>query len=358
MTTTYTPIEVSLDKILLDPNNFRFSGEKAKSLVADARFPEDRVQQAAAKRLETDGLVELKNSIANNGFIPVDSIVVKKLKDEFYVVLEGNRRTAALKWLRRDYEAGQEVDERVRNVFERVPVVLLESDDASDFLSIMGVRHVGGAKQWGGYQSARLVAELRDDHDLSAGEVSLRLGLSVREVNRRYRAYRALVQMRDSEDFGESVASTLHPLFFEAVAVPRLREWLGWSDDNYVFEDETNREIFYSLITESSDDSGVGRAAKITKYTEVRELRAILDVPDAYSSLTDLGKSFSDASAIVKSGEVNRDWASRVGEATRALDHIGFSTLKGFTDVDVALVTKLRDLASEILSQAAEHKTI
>lgn len=355
MPTSYKPTVVPLDKILLDPNNFRFSGEGAKSLVAEARFAEERVQHAAGKRLEDDGLIELKNSIANNGFIPVDSIVVRALGAEEFVVLEGNRRTAALKWLRRDFEAGQDVSDRVTSVFDAVPVVLLESDDPSDFLSIMGVRHVGGAKQWGGYQSARLVAELRDDHDLSAGEVALRLGLSVREVNRRYRAYRALVQMRESEDFGESVASTLHPLFFEAVAVPKLREWLGWNDDTYEFDDEANREIFYSLITESFDDGGISRPAKITKYTEVRELRAILDVPEAQASLLDLGKSFADASAIVKSGDVNRDWATRVAEATRALDHIGFSTIRNFTEADSEAVAKLLDLATEILAQAAEH---
>ena len=49
----------------------------------------------------------------------------------------------------------------------------------------MGIRHVGGIKQWGGYQRAKLIADLRDEHDLEPGDIAEKLALSVVEVNRR-----------------------------------------------------------------------------------------------------------------------------------------------------------------------------
>jgi hypothetical protein len=65
----------------------------------------------------------------------------------------------------------------------------------------MGVRHVSGIDQWGGYQRAKLVVELRDDFKLEAGEVAERLGMSTHEVNRRYRAFKALQQMLQDEEY-------------------------------------------------------------------------------------------------------------------------------------------------------------
>lgn len=72
--------------------------------------------------------------------------------DDLFVVIEGNRRLAALRWIAEDYEAGVSVPDQVRTSLENVPVIVVEDADADPIFqaALMGVRHVSGIKDWGG----------------------------------------------------------------------------------------------------------------------------------------------------------------------------------------------------------------
>ncbi|WP_168916539.1 hypothetical protein [Microcella flavibacter] len=376
--TTYEPKTLPLSQILLDPNNFRFQGDAAVRRVAETRFSEDGVQNAAFARLKADGLTELKQSIMSNGFVPVERIVVRKLSvqaggvdaaqtegdtvepvavPDLFVVLEGNRRLASLRWLKSDHEAGIDLPEQVLEIFDAVPVVVLESDDESAYLAIMGIRHVGGVKEWGGYQSAQLVHELRKEHSLSAQDVGSRLGLSAVEINRRYRAFEAMDQMRASEEYSDYVTSELYPLFHEALVSPKVRTWLSWDDGSMTFENEDERESFYSLLSPYTDTAGVKRPPKITSYSEIRELKTILDNEDAVQSLLDLEKPFSDASALVKSADAGRNWLSKINAALAALDHLGIREIRQLEDGQVKKLAELRDLIAEIVESREKQSS-
>lgn len=155
----FTATTVHLRDLLLDPNNFRFSNPGHAALVAESRFGEEKVQSAALERVRADGVGELKMSITENGFVPVERIVVRALPADAedvvrYVVVEGNRRTGALKILQQEHAGGLDLHARVTDVFDSVPVLLAEDASEDDILAIMGIRHVGGPKEWGGYQSA------------------------------------------------------------------------------------------------------------------------------------------------------------------------------------------------------------
>lgn len=146
---TYDSKTIALDQLLLDPNNYRFKGEKNRPVVSDKRFGEATVQKKTAERLRQDGLQELKQSILANGFLPVERIVVRAHEyspdgAEQYVVLEGNRRVASLKWIQEEADTGADVPEDIIDGFQSVPTILLTSDDPSAYLAIMGIRHVGG----------------------------------------------------------------------------------------------------------------------------------------------------------------------------------------------------------------------
>lgn len=349
-------MSVPLDQLLLDPNNYRFKGEQDRPVVAEKRFTDATVQKKAAERLRADGLAELKQSILSNGFLPVERIVVKAhehLPDgedtERYVVLEGNRRVATLLWIKEDAETGAEVDESVLEALDDIPVIQLSADDPSSYLAIMGIRHVGGIKEWGGYQSAKLVSELKSDHGLSTQEVASKLGLSAVEVNRRFKAFRALEGMRESEEYGDYVSSDLYPLFHEALAAPKLRTWLGWDDDSLECLDEDHRDVFYSLLSPHTDETQKLRPPKITSYSQVRELKLLVANEDAYASLLDPEKSFSDASALVKSADASREWPAKVRSATSALNHMGLIESKQLSPTQLALLTELNGLVGALL---------
>lgn len=362
MVATYTEKLVSIDQLLLDPNNFRFQDEPDYVRAAPERFAEPSVQERATKRIRSEGLTELKNSIVSNGFLAVERLVVRHYKDvdgiPIYLVLEGNRRAASLRWIRDDHEAGVSIPQGVLDVLGAVPVIVTDSDDGEvTYLSIMGIRHVGGIKQWGGYQRAKLVGDLRDMYGLDTTEVADRLGMTKHEVNRRYRALKALQQMEEDEDFGGFAGPQMYPLFHEAVSIPAVRAWLGWDDNLTTFGAQEELRHFYMLITpyvDDNDDDFVPRDVKITTYSQVRDLRDVLANPDAKAVLLDPTRSLGDALGIAKADELSSSWRSEISEAASALTKIGAFDLAGMSQEDITSISNLQDTIARVLDAHAK----
>ncbi len=157
----YTATTVPLRQLMLDPGNFRFRRPGHNTLVAESRIAEEKVQAATLDKVKSDGVSELKRSIAENGCVPVERIVVREMKaqengeaseeetdaaEPRYLVIEGNRRTSALKLLEQDHAGGVDLSAEVVEVFEAVPVLVASEATDDDLLAIMGIRHVGGRR--------------------------------------------------------------------------------------------------------------------------------------------------------------------------------------------------------------------
>lgn len=357
----YEEDTIPVSQLLLDPNNFRFQDEDGWVRADPDRFAEPSVQERAAKRIRGEGLVELKNSIISNGFLPVERLVVRLYKHtqgdspDLYLVLEGNRRLAALQWIKQDHDAGAKIPENVVDVLDAVPVIVIKSeDDVGTYLAIMGIRHVGGIKQWGGYQRAKLVADLRDLHGYDTTEVADRLGMTKHEVNRRYRALKALQQMQEDEEFADYASSSMYPIFHEAVSLPIVRSWLAWDDGGMAFENEENLHQFYALITpshENDEDESLdtGTPPKITNYSQVRELRSILSKAEATQLLLDPTSSFSEALAIAKAEELSKTWKTQVTEAISSLSSMSVFDLENLDEDGIATITRVGEIAERLL---------
>lgn len=212
-------IQVELEQLLLDPNNYRLADEKEESKIPDKHVKS--LQKETLNRLKKQRLGELQDSILNNGFLEMERIVIRildtdinnKEKDERkikYVVVEGNRRTAALISIKEQYSETKEKDgkkeivysenlpEELKKKFKKINVQLIEGDEQQikDFsATLMGVRHVAGPKKWDGFQSAKLINDLYFE-SRSFTEIGLLLGITNREVGRRFRGYQAFKQMK------------------------------------------------------------------------------------------------------------------------------------------------------------------
>lgn len=347
-----TDTTADVGNLLLDPNNYRYQDEPGFRTASADRFHEENVQLRAAQRLRQSGVQELKSSILTNGFLPFEKIVVRTYppKLDMYVVVEGNRRVAALKWIRDDHEAGVEIDQALLAVLDDVPVTLVDEDaDDSLLLSLMGVRHVGGIKEWGGYQSAKLVAALRDDHDLDPSEVAARLAMTAHEVNRRYRAYKALQQMMSDEEFSDQARPDMYPLFHDAVSRTVVKDWLGWDDEDAEFGNAEELAQFYDLLTPSDGSDGEQIPPKLVSRENVSALRFVLPVPEAKRSLLDTTQSFDNALGLAKAKELSRTWVAQVGEALGALKGVGALELRKLEDSHLEQLEELKGAAEELL---------
>ena len=358
--TEFAQCDLAPSDLLADPNNYRFQDEEGFVYAADDRFHEDAVQQRTERRLRRDeGIGLLKASIMRNGYIPIERLVVRPYTyaENKWVVIEGNRRLTAVKWILDDYEAGVNIDQLVLDSIKTLPVTIVEQNapDTVFRASLMGIRHVSSIKQWGGYQRSKLVATMRDDLYLDPSEIGERLGLSTQEVNRRYRAFKALEQMQKDEEYSVHARPSLYPIFHEALALPVVRDWLGWSDDDSGFHKETNLQSFYDLITPTEEEEGGTNSAKVSTYLQVRELREILANDEAKRSLLDLARPFSDASSLAKQDQLAHQWANEVKSTIKALTTIGIDELKNLHAEDVQLLEQLLSVAQERLK---DHRSL
>jgi hypothetical protein len=344
---------VPIGNLLLDPNNYRYQDIPGFVYADDSRLHEDSVQATAYKRLRSDeGLAQLKNSFRTNGFIPVERLVVRPYSTVpgKYLVLEGNRRTAALKWLLEDHAAGVTVQAPILESLQKVPVVIADNpNDAAFYESLMGVRHVSGIREWGAYQRAKLVVALKDKHGLSSAEVADRLGMTAHEVNRRFRAYKALEQMQNDDSYSQYAKPELYLIFHEAVSLTSVKEWLGWQSDKDEFTNQTTLEQFYELISPREDDSGRIKEPKIASYAQVRELRHVLAHPEAKRILQDPEKSFIEAVALAKREDLSRAWVTAVVEAIAALQTVGVLDIQKLSAEDLAQLESLINTGKSVL---------
>ncbi|WP_422041852.1 hypothetical protein [Roseibium sp.] len=214
----------------------------------------------------------------------------------------------------------------------------------------MGIRHVGGIREWGGYQRAKLVADMRDKHHLDASSISDRIGLSVVEVNRRYRAFKSLEQMQEDENYGEHAGPHMYPLFHEAVSLPVVREWLGWDADQCIFTDAEQREIFYQLISPRIPEVGPQIPPKLKSFSDIRALKDVLVNADAKNNLFQLDSELVDAIAIVTRDKITRRWRHEINEAKAALQNIPALEVEAFEQEDTAAIEDLINVANRILA--------
>ena len=150
-------VKVSLESLLLDPNNPRFADISDDALNIDkSRFGDAAIQSAAYEKMTNPKFdtLTLANSISTVGFVPVDNIVVAKLDDARFYVIEGNRRTTAIKYLLKQHSLGLSTlsEEAISNLSSIDVLVVDDVENSTEFVGmiIQGIRNVSGIKEWDG----------------------------------------------------------------------------------------------------------------------------------------------------------------------------------------------------------------
>lgn len=195
------PERVPVRDLMLDPLNPRLPEEV-----------QDQPQAAILAYLyEHDVLNELAESYITNGFFPNEQLLVLRPDaNGKRIVVEGNRRLGALKYLLRDDDAiAAGLPEHLNDPpppsgsleeLRSVPVVELQ--DRDELASYLGFRHISGLKTWAPEAKARyLYGEVEKER--SAGNddpfftVGRRVGSNALGVRNAYHAYNTLRVARD-----------------------------------------------------------------------------------------------------------------------------------------------------------------
>ncbi len=286
---------VSLRNLYLDPNNFRLIHEPDQKSVPDEQVKERNIAQRTMRLLageRNQNIQDLIESFKANGYLPVDQIQVRELPGSGYVVVEGNRRVAALKFLFQEYESkAVDLGELDPEFFSQIPVVIYSDADEVHHLTLMALKHISGNKKWGEWNQAKLLEMLYTTHGLSESEIRSRIGISTVELRRSLRAL-SMVAEYQSSDYGDQFVETMFPIFRHAVRNAALKDWLQWDDDDRKSKNTKNRDFFFSLLSrepleEPEDDGSIGFGDKYLEPAVIK--RDDIDL---------LGKVVSDDRAL------------------------------------------------------------
>lgn len=191
--------DVDVELLHFDTHNPRFTPDKR---------PENDTDQAVISKLaSTADLSELVQSIATSGYINIEPLIVV-VRDNELVVLEGNRRLAAIKCLRNpEFAEGARLTipdfgEDVSTSLNRISVYRVAEED--DARALIGFKHINGPQGWDAYAKAQyagswLDAESQKDNPLTLVDIANRMGDKHATVHRMVTALFVLRQAEERE---------------------------------------------------------------------------------------------------------------------------------------------------------------
>ena len=217
----------AVDDLMLDPLNPR---------LGRGNSGPDVKQSVVMDLMKDWTLDELAVSFIESGFWPQEALLV--VKERLYgkavlVVVEGNRRLAALKFLKQAVD-GQLNDPKWKEMvadekpppalFKKIPYI--EVDSRKDVESFLGFRHVTGIKEWKPAEKAEYISKLIEDSKLSYTEVMRKIGSKTPTVRQNYISYRLLLQMEDREDISISHVEDKFSVLFLSLRTVGVQNYL------------------------------------------------------------------------------------------------------------------------------------
>lgn len=219
----------SINELYLDPHNPRLSRHTRKNILSQ----DELLQIISAWTLDELALSYLENG----GFWIHEALLV--IEEELYgsrklIVVEGNRRLAALKFLYDAYNgkpSSPKWDTISKSsplpdgLFDKVPYIKLDS--RSEIQSFLGFRHVTGIKQWDADEKAGFIAKLIDEDKMSYEQVMRKIGSKTIIVRQHYLAYRLLLQIENMvEDFDAEKAGDRFAILYMSIQTEGARQYL------------------------------------------------------------------------------------------------------------------------------------
>lgn len=344
----------SVSKLLLDPEN--------------PRLPQDlqgQPQSALFDYLYDNAVLdELADSMLDNGFFEHEPLIVLPPTDDgFRVVVEGNRRLAALMLIHGHAATGerelskepsQEQLERLREV----PV--FEVSSREDVRRFLGYRHISGLKPWRPEAKARYIVNEVDEAYRQGDDgpflyVARRVGSNTQGIRNSYIALAILRHGR--EECGVDTIHLLNERFgvwLRAMNSPGIRGYLGLGNP------KTYSEVLDALgnldcerLGEVVDDMTPrkGKSAVLGDSRDVTRYGLVIQSSEARSVLRKYGDLDIAAQVITE-----QSLASRAEEIAKRIDALREEVQRGVssTPSDLSLAAQAILRSARLLNGAVE----
>ena len=183
----------------LKVSSLRFDRQNPR--LAEFDFPSDPTDEDFVALLwRTMDVRELVMSIRASGFFSHETLIVAEEHGE-HVVIEGNRRLAAVKLLL-DSNLAKKISANIPRVtpqeaaklatkLARLPTVIDTREGAWRYL---GFKHVNGPARWSSYAKSKYVAKIHHKYGYSLDDIAKQIGDTHKTVQRLYRGLMVIEQ--------------------------------------------------------------------------------------------------------------------------------------------------------------------
>jgi len=222
------PERLNPPDLLLDPHNPRLRSEEEGLLQPE-------LLRIMVERFKVR---ELAESIVATGYLTFDPLIAYR-DNNGVIVLEGNRRIAALKLLldpslapERDRATWESLASRLtdetRTAIASIEVHVYETREDADVQAYIGFRHVTGVLQWPALEKASFIARLIDK-GWSYQLIAERIGSRPKHVERHYIGFRLVRQAQENNLPGAENMEEAFGVLMRSLQSPGVLEFLGIS---------------------------------------------------------------------------------------------------------------------------------
>ncbi len=344
--------QVETARLRFDPLNPRYYSDRGLSYDNDVEI--------VTFLYDSSDLGELLQSISTSGYVDIEPLIVMGQQEEL-IVLEGNRRLAALRLLTDPALAAScgitppTVAPDKKPTFWKVSVYRVENrNDARDFI---GFKHINGAHRWDSIAKARYAAfwlseERRKGEDgLTLREIARRMGDRHSTLQRMVSGFYVLQQAEEQGIFSIEDREEGKKFFFShlytALTRPGYRQYLGLQDEQRSAEPKTNpidsdhlpqlKQVLLWLFGSEPDHIP---AVVRSQNPHLRQLGEVLEHSKARTIMLesrDLGRAFAEVDSPQQQFE--RRLVETHGASEECLKKVSAYTGDDITLMDIAKET-------------------
>jgi hypothetical protein len=289
-------INISLKDLVFDPQNPRLPPEVNHS----------NEQNIIEYMLREANLLELIQSILENGYFESEPLLVAPAKNGQFTVVEGNRRLAALKLLenpdlsRIKQDSIKEIISSKKWNREKIPCISNKKRD--DILNYLGYRHITGVKSWGPLEKARYLQQLFEKNQKKGSTednykiLAKMIGSQASHVGKLLGSLKLYDLAKDKAYFKIKIEPNEidFSILYTAVGFKNIYQHIGLEQPGDIDKEHINWKNFEFVFK-----CLYGPTKKIKDSREIADLNSVIGEPQALKELKD-GTPLSEAKFYTK----------------------------------------------------------
>ena len=349
MVTEHTITRMEVSKLNFDIQNPR---------LVDSNIKGNSTEADIIKVLwHTMDVKELVMSIVASGFFQHEPIIVTQEDNGKNIVIEGNRRLAAVKLLL-DSSLAQEINRDIpvitadaKQELRELPVVFDTREKAWRYL---GFKHVNGPAKWSSYAKSQYIANVHRNYGVPLEDIAQQIGDTHRTVQRLFRGLMVIEQAEDMKVFDRADRWHNHFSFshlYAGIGYDGIAPFIGLRDEDEEREEPVPAENKNQLGELCLWLYGSKRDNKHpvirSQNPDLRQLNAVIKNREAVAALragSELSRAFEISKPVSSVFEESLYAAKRELEKAHSLLSTGYDDSKQLLEVADAIAELADDL--------------